>query len=368
MSIPSGFKSLPLPLSQLSLAAVLQCGQSFRWSIFPLRIPNIEPTVPAEATPQYEYRLCLRDRVVCLRQSPDMLFYRSVFPSPALSPTEELQRESETVSWIRDYFQLGVDLMKLYEQWAEADPVFKRLQDRFEGIRMLRQDPFECLLSFICSSNNNIARITKMVKSLCTQYSPPLLKMAPPNADGLDEEVQPYYPFPRPSVLASPEVSAQLRSLGFGYRAEFIQRTAQILVEAHGVSMSSGDKLEPSERWLYTLRNLPTARAREELLKFVGVGRKVADCVMLMSLDKKEVIPVDTHVHQIAVKHYGLPGSNSKTKANMTPKLYDQVNSKLVAIWGDYAGWAHSVNYSASSGLYSAHLIKSHCRFSSRLT
>lgn len=60
---------------------------------------------------------------------------------------------------------------------------------------------------------------------------------------------------------------------------------------------------------------------------------------------QREVIPVDTHVHQIAIKHYGLRGA-SGSKANMTPKLYDEVNAKLAKVWGDYAGWAHSVKIS----------------------
>lgn len=65
-----------------------------------------------------------------------------------------------------------------------------------------------------------------------------------------------------------------------------------------------------------------------------------------MSLDKKEVIPVDTHVHQIAIKYYGFKAS-SKVKTNMTPKLYEEINSKFLSIWGDYAGWAHSVLFTA---------------------
>jgi hypothetical protein len=68
-----------------------------------------------------------------------------------------------------------------------------------------------------------------------------------------------------------------------------------------------------------------------------------ADCVLLMSMDKKEVIPVDTHVQQIAVKHYGFRKGSSGSKVTMTPKLYDEVNEKLTSIWGPYAGWAHSV-------------------------
>jgi len=97
--------------------------------------------------PSHEYRLCLQDRVVCLRQSPDRLFYRSVFPGSPVSPELETARDAETLSWLRDYFQLDVDLVGLYDEWSEKDPVFAKLRERFEGIRMLRQDPWENLIS-----------------------------------------------------------------------------------------------------------------------------------------------------------------------------------------------------------------------------
>lgn len=123
-----------------------------------------------------------------------------------------------------------------------------------------------------------------MVNALCTEFSPPLLRLnLPGSTDGVLET---YHPFPTPSALAAPEVAKTLRALGFGYRAEFIQRTAQMLVEAHGASASLPGYAEPAELWLRTLREMSTADAREELLKFVGVGRKVADCVLLMSMDK----------------------------------------------------------------------------------
>jgi N-glycosylase/DNA lyase len=140
MVAPLGFHALPLPLAQLSLAAVLKCGQSFRWSIYPLH-----PTLPLD--PSHEYRLCLQDRVVCLRQSPDTLFYRTVFPDPPASPEVESARDAATLLWLKDYFQLDVDLVKLYDEWSEKDPVFAKLRARFEGIRMLRQDPWENLIS-----------------------------------------------------------------------------------------------------------------------------------------------------------------------------------------------------------------------------
>ena len=141
MAAPLGFHALPLPLAQLSLQAVLKCGQSFRWSIYPLHA-----ALPSD--PSHEYRLCLQDRVVCLRQTPDTLFYRSVFPpdSPA-SPELKTTRDAETLLWLRDYFQLDVDLVMLYDEWSEKDPVFAKLRGRFEGIRMLRQDPWDNLIS-----------------------------------------------------------------------------------------------------------------------------------------------------------------------------------------------------------------------------
>jgi len=158
-------------------------------------------------------------------------------------------------------------------------------------------------------------------------------------------ETEAYHPFPPPSVLAAPEVASTLRDLGFGYRANFIQKTAKMLVDEHGISDCSKHPEEPAERWLAGLRDLSTDEARTGLLKLMGVGRKVADCVLLMSLDKREVVPVDTHVHQIAHKHYGVRMSSPAKggKVTMTPKLYDEVSTKLAEVWGEYAGWAHSV-------------------------
>lgn len=134
-----------------------------------------------------------------------------------------------------------------------------------------------------------------MVKALCQRYSPALATIPPPDmAQNTSDEAtlrnlpltETYHPFPPPSALARPEVTATLRSLGFGYRADYIQKTCKMLVDARGSGNIQGNQVEPAESWLQTLRNLSTLEARDELLKFVGVGRKVADCVLLMSLDK----------------------------------------------------------------------------------
>ncbi|KAJ6623559.1 DNA glycosylase [Mycena sp. CBHHK59/15] len=276
------WQTLAIQESQLCLAAVLKCGQSFRWT-------------HSGTPPNVEYRLCLRDRVVCLKQNPTTLFYHAALSDPQPFAVQLSLRNAETLVWLNDYFQLDVDLEKLYAEWASRDKVFSSIETRFAGIRMLRQDPWENLIGAICSANNNIGRIMKMVHGLCRHYSPPLLSLPDPSDPLI--QVQ-YHPFPPPSALAAPDVATTLRTLGFGYRADYIHRTAKMLVEAHGTG-------EASEKFLASLRDASTTTAREELLKFVGVGRKVADCVLLMSLDKKEVVPVDTHVHQIAIKHYG---------------------------------------------------------------
>lgn len=124
------FQSVPLPIAQLSLSAVLNSGQSFRWSLFQ----------------SHEYRLCLRDRVVCLRQSDTTLFYRALFPFP---PQNAALRDAETLLWLNDYFQLHIDLTALYREWSARDPVFAAFQSRFQGIRILRQDPWENLVSYV---------------------------------------------------------------------------------------------------------------------------------------------------------------------------------------------------------------------------
>ena len=127
-----------------------------------------------------------------------------------------------------------------------------------------------------------------MVQSLCSHFCPALVEVPHPVTPITDpnpgfEPHVPYHPFPPPSKLADPSVSAVLRKLGFGYRAEYIQRTAQKLIEEHGTDIKA-------LAWLNTLRSMSTQDARNELLKFCGVGRKVADCILLMSLDKVSII------------------------------------------------------------------------------
>ncbi|KAL5011314.1 hypothetical protein ScPMuIL_009865 [Solemya velum] len=233
----------------------------------------------------------------------------------------ELQ-ESRLVEILTDYFQLDVNLSELYRKWCSVDPYFEKLSKHFGGIRILRQDPVETLFAFICSSNNNISRISSMVDKLCLHYGERIANV---------EQTQ-YYSFPSISSLAGSGLEEKLRALGFGYRAKYINATAKYIMTNH------------DEQWLHHLRRIPYKEAKNELTKLVGVGAKVADCVCLMSLDKVGAVPVDTHVWQFTAKNY-LPKLNQSK--SLTDRLYGEIGDYFRALWGPYAGWAHSVLFTA---------------------
>ena len=231
----------------------------------------------------------------------------------------EASAGGEVVPLLNEYFQLHVSLAPLYWQWSAADVRFAQVAPAFPGLRVVRTDPVECLFSFLCSSANNIARITRMVDALCRRYGEPLGEV----------EGARYYRFPSVSALAVAR-EEELFALGFGYRARLVVQAARTLVER-------------GEQWLYALRDAPYEEAHRQLLTLPGVGHKIADCVCLFSLDKPQAIPVDTHVWQIARRDY-LPELQGRS---LTERVYWQVGDFFRARFGEYAGWAHNVLFAA---------------------
>jgi len=245
---------------------------------------------------------------------------------------------------LKSYFNLHLDLPALYDQWSRDDANFRRKAPKFNGIRILNQDAWEALVAFICSSNNNISRISQMVQKLCLHYGRFLGKMG-------DEA---FHDFPAPEALAGPRVESHLRGLGFGYRAKYIAETARTVAK------------EKPAGWLMTLRNpegpswgrnisTPDSgatyrHARGQLLLLAGVGPKVADCVCLMGLGWGEAVPVDTHVWQIAVRDYKFGKAKTKTFSKAT---YDTVGDHFRELWGKQAGWAQSVLFTANLKAFS---------------
>ncbi|XP_078440978.1 8-oxoguanine-DNA glycosylase 1 [Wolffia australiana] len=222
-------------------------------------------------------------------------------------------------SAIREYLNLdvAVSVAAMWQEFAAADVAFAELARRLDGgVRILKQDPVECLFQFLCSSNNNIGRIQRMVENLAS------LGECIGTVDGVD-----FYRFPGVDLLAS--VSEEdLRRAGFGYRAGFVVNAARALREKPGGGVT----------WLESLREMELAECIEALCTLPGVGPKVAACVALFSLDHHHAIPVDTHVWQIATRDLipELAGSR------ISPKHYGRISEAFVRRYGKYAGWAQA--------------------------
>ncbi len=201
---------------------------------------------------------------------------------------------------VEDYLSANVDVEHLRSALFD-EPGFGKIISQLPLIRVMRQDPWECLASFICSQNSNIPRIKQMVAAVAR------LGRRVGDEDWAFE-------FPSPKVVAEAG-EEHLRSVGLGYRAKHIALTAGAV--AKGVSLDD-------------LRNVPYREAYDVLLQFYGVGPKVADCVLAYSLDKGEAFPVDVHVRRAATRLYGL---DEKTK-------YEDVGSWARDRFREYAAWA----------------------------
>ncbi|KAK4103062.1 DNA glycosylase [Parathielavia hyrcaniae] len=311
-----------------------------------------------------EWHCVLRGRLISLKQDASHLHYRVTWPKPPGSPMTPATstpaagdgEEDDTESLLRNYFALSYSLLTLYEQWAASDANFARRAPAFTGIRILNQDAWEALIAFICSSNNNISRISQMVQKLCVHYGPYIGTI----------EGQAFHDFPEPQALAGTHVEFHLRELGFGYRAAYIAQTAEIVAHlkradwllslrnpespAFGAPMTKAkqNEAQSSNSSSSSSSEIPVSykTAHETLLTLPGVGPKVADCVCLMGLGWGEAVPVDTHVWQIAQRDYQFR-TKIKTKT-FTKALYHSVGDHFRSIWGSQAGWAQSVLFTAN--------------------
>ncbi|KAJ1731598.1 8-oxoguanine glycosylase ogg1 [Coemansia biformis] len=308
------WRDLCVPATELRLDPTLTCGQAFRWKV----------TGPAEWT------CALWGQVVDLRQEPDTVMFRVLGARPGASIDVE--------GALRDYFQLQTNLGALCAEWARVDGDFCWKT----GVRILRQPVVENLLTFIASSNNNIKRITMLVDRLCERYG-----------TGIDTAKGRFFEFPTVADIAKDlHIDVTLRELGFGYRAPYYAKSVRLLCEEH----------PDPDAFLDGLRLEPADRVRTELLRLSGVGPKVADCVCLMSLDKPDTVPIDTHMWQVAQRRYVprvLEGTLLETQPEAvalarqlrtakapTNKTYAVAQQLFVLLFGPYAGWAQGLLFS----------------------
>ncbi|KAF2464996.1 DNA glycosylase [Lindgomyces ingoldianus] len=328
------WQKLPVTLTELCINTTLRCGQSFRW----------------RKSADDEWSCALHGRILSFRQDALYLHYRAIYPPSTLHTPPH---DDDTPTLVKHYFNLEPDLCKLYSQWAASDANFKKRAPKFAGVRILRQDPWEALIGFICSSNNNISRISQMVHNLCLHYGPLI--------GHIGNEA--YHDFPTPEALAGPGVEQHLQKLGFGYRAKYIYKTAVMVADSRGLAWL--DELCNPESPVFGQEPKPGGplieggregyrKAHQELLALHGVGPKVADCVCLMGLGWSESVPVDTHVWQIAQRDYKFgKGKHS----SLTPATYTAVANHFRKLWGKEAGWAHSVLFTADLKAFSERLV-----------
>lgn len=171
--------------------------------------------------------------------------------------------------WIK-YFDLNRDYKKIKEELSERDSILKEAIDFAGGIRILNQDIYECLISFIISQNNRIAMIKKVIENISTAYG--------------DEIVEGKYTFPTISQLNKASID-DIMACKTGFRAKYIKDALE--------------KMESKNIIIEELKDFPTDKLREKLTTIYGVGVKVADCVMLFSVERYEVFPTDVWVKRV---------------------------------------------------------------------
>lgn len=228
-----------LQVRSFSLRETLECGQFFRFTHF-----------------QGTYLIQSSGRIFTVWQKGDSLHYEGVE-----------QR------FLVHFFRLDENLDEILQE-IDRDPTIHQAIDRHRGLRLIRQDPWECLISYLCSSAKSISHIRSIVECLC-------------KASGRKIQLGNYigYEFPEPSCLKS---SHGVQWIGAGFREAYLLKASRCV----------------NRDELIALKQLSYPEARKSLMKLAGVGKKVADCTLLYSLDFLEAFPMDTWIKRGLSKTY----------------------------------------------------------------
>ncbi len=211
-------------------------------------------------------------------------------------------------------FRLDEPVEQYVDEIVAKGPELAPYVASLPGLRLMRPfDPVEETFCFLCTANNNLSRILKMVRVLSAKGR----DMAMKDRENL-------YIFPSMETIASLE-EGQLRNQGFGYRAATIPSIARQMLDRGG------------EAWLKSLKRVPYEQAHSALVEIKGIGPKLADCICLFALHHTEAVPVDTHLWQAAVRHY-FPHWKGKA---LTEQRYKAVGDLFRDRFGTLAGWAH---------------------------
>jgi len=263
------------PVTEYDLDATLNSGQAFRWE------KHFETWTGVIG----------RNRVR-LRSKPDAI-------------TAETDQEVSDWSWLENYLQLNVDLPALLQTFPEDEPM-RAAVTVCRGLRLLRQDPWECLASFILSSTKQIVQIRQIIGTLCERFGEPLHALQPSRM---------LYSFPSPARLAQ-ATEAELRACKMGFRAPYLLAAAKA-IDAGALELGG-------------LHSLPVDSARIELMRLSGVGRKIADCVLLFGYGAQTAFPIDVWIAK-ALRQLYFP----RRKPN-----FQRLQHFAATHFGPYSGYA----------------------------
>jgi N-glycosylase/DNA lyase len=268
-------RQIRLAASPYNLAATLASGQAFRWH-----------------QQETHWEGVVQGHWVRLSAQPNTIVAESAAPC-------------QEWSWLENYLQIHQDLEGIINTFPK-DNAMQGALAACPGLRLLRQDPWECLISFICSSTKQIVQIQQIVELLCQRYGTPIV--VPPGH-------APVFDFPTPQTLARVS-EKELRGCKMGFRAPYL------LVCARRVSDGTLN--------LEALRHLELAKARESLMDLPGVGEKIANCVLLFAYGFPQAFPVDVWVMK-ALRQLYFP-KRKPTKA--------QLIKFIAKHFGPHAGYA----------------------------
>jgi N-glycosylase/DNA lyase len=251
---------------EFDLQSTVESGQSYLWSRLDGKMYTTDEAYGGQAW--YETIVPPLDgvsneqAVVRVRQVDDRIEWEST---------------TDAVPILTHLLRLDDDLDEIRAD-APDEPLIDRAFEQYRGMRLVRDPPFACLISFICSAQMRVGRIHGMQQRLAAEYG-----------ERVEFDGRTYQAFPTPEALAA-RTEAELRDLSLGYRAPYVQRTAEMVADGEADPTDAvGQEYEA---------------AREYLTQFVGVGDKVADCVLLFSLGYLEAIPLDTWIRTAIEEYY----------------------------------------------------------------
>ena len=210
-----------------------------------------------------------------------------------------------------DFFRKNDNIEEIIKSISK-DKTVKKAVKEYKGLRLFRQDPFQCLISFIISSNSNIQKIKNSLEKITKKFGK---KVKIQNKE--------FFLFPEPEKMAKATID-EIKSCGVGYRAPFIKEAAKMVILK---------KID-----FEYLKKCNYHEAKKNICLVPGIGNKVADCIMLFSLNKLESFPLDTWMIKILEKYYSKE-FKIETKT-ITQKQYELLHEKIVNYFGPYCGYA----------------------------